>query len=132
MYLKNLTAALITINAPHTVLREDPERPEKVTDVVPGKAYDLMPAGPAVEVPDNVAKCDYVRNLHKAGEIEVAKESEPVVDPFDDTDDGDKEPEHLVGMDDDALVDYAKAIGLKPKADVEREKLIADIVKKEG
>lgn len=130
MYLKNLTAALITINAPHTLLREDPERPEKVTEVVPGKAYNLMPAGPAVEVPDDVAKCDYVRGLHKLGEIEVAKEAEPVVDPF--ADDGNNEPEHLAGMDDDALVDYAKAIGLKPKADVVREKLIADIVKKEG
>lgn len=130
MYLKNLTAALITINAPHTVLREDPENEKKVTDVVPGEAYDLMPAGPAVEVPDEVAKCNYVRNLHKAGEIEVSKESAPVDDPF--SDDNNGEPEHLREMDDDALVDYAKAIGLKPAQNWNRDKLVAAIVKKEG
>ncbi len=35
------------------------------------KKYRLMPAGPAVEVPDEIAKRAFVRNLIESGDIEV-------------------------------------------------------------
>jgi len=75
MKLKNLTKHLITINAPQEVASDY---------VKPGQAYDLMPAGEAVEVPDELFSGDsgfkikgYVNNLITAGMVQVVTGEQP-------------------------------------------------------
>lgn len=69
--LLNKSKRLITLNAPHTP-QKDPQT-GRVVGSQKGEAYDLMPAGEAVEVPEEVANSRYAKALIDTGDIEVVK-----------------------------------------------------------
>jgi hypothetical protein len=69
--LLNKSKRLITLNAPHT-----PQKNSKNDEIIgskAGEAYDLMPAGQPVEVPESVATSRYAKALIDTGDIEVVK-----------------------------------------------------------
>lgn len=100
MYLKNEAARLITIN--HKV-------DGKLT------SYKLLPGdNPAVEVPDAVARLDYVKALLKSGSLRRAGEDEVAEN------EGDELSE---------LVAQAEALGIKVDKRWKEERLREEIAK---
>lgn len=83
MLLKNNAKRLISINSPHTPIKD--VEGKGVIDVVWGKVYELLPAGEAVAVPDELCKTKYVKALIKCGDVVIADMTET---PPEDEDDG--------------------------------------------
>jgi len=104
MFLKNEAARLITIH--HLVNGEKSSYP-----ILPGE-------NPAVEVPDAVAKIDFVKTLIKNGDLRVADADEAEAD--DDSDDED---------DIDALREQAGRAGVKVNKTWGAARLRAEIEK---
>lgn len=75
MFLKNNAKRLISINSP-MVIKKNAEG--KVVGATPGKVYDILPAGPSVEVPDDVGMCDYVEALIDCRDLSITDENEDV------------------------------------------------------
>ena len=81
MWLTNQSARLITINTDAV-----PNKDNKgvVLSVTPGKKYKLMPAGPAVEVPDKVCKGKFVTALLQLKSISSSEDKPQAEEPGDD------------------------------------------------
>lgn len=99
MFVKNLAECLITINAPHVVQYDKtdkngkPKDDSKIVDVQQGKSFQLLPAGPAVEIPDEFVNIEVVsrqlENYIKAGDIQEVSQNQTVNAKADDTATGD-------------------------------------------
>jgi len=80
------------------------------------KKYRLMPAGKAVEVPDDATKSAFLKALIKDGSIEEVKELT-------------KEEKAEIEL--EALREQATGLGIEVKEDWDAKKLAAEIKKKE-
>lgn len=83
MLLKNNSKRLITINEP---LDTDKDKEGNIIGATAGAAYNLMPAGPAVSVPDSLCESRYVKALIELGEVLISEdeaEDEEEGDEFD-------------------------------------------------
>ena len=116
MFLKNASARLITINSANTLVKDIEG---KVTDVIAGKSYDLMPAGKAVEVPDSLCNENkFVKALLSTGDIVKTVEE----------DDSDSEVEiEITKMTKGQLIDFADANGIETDASAKKADILADI-----
>lgn len=122
MFLKNTVAQLISINTPQKLIK-DPET-GKVISAEPGVRYDILPAGPSVDVPDETCETEYVHSLLESGELVVTGES---------TSEPESEDDDFSDMDDEAVISYAQALNIKVvKKDFDRDKVIAEIKKAQG
>ena len=110
MLLKNNRARLITINAPTKQAGQ------------PFTAINLIPAGPAVDVPDKLCKSPYVKALIECGDVtNMGKAPKVEQKPVDDEDDA------FAGMNKDELVELGLANELDVNTRMTREQIIAAI-----
>ncbi len=109
MLLKNLSRRLITINTGYAN-RKHPETGD-IIKVDFKKTYDLLPAGPAVNVPDKICDTNYVQFLIASGDISAEEAEDPT-----------EEMEELTGNEDNPLMDLEKeelhAMAVELKIDV--------------
>lgn len=100
--LLNKSKRLITLNAPHTPQKND--KNDEIIGSKAGEAYDLMPAGGVVEVPESVATSRYAKALIDTGDIEVVKGE---------SSDSDDDDDQFKGMKKADLQTLAESMGLK-------------------
>lgn len=74
--VKNLSARLITIQAPH---RNIAGADGRAAEARMGKGYMIRPAGKAVEVPDELLKGKWVEALIDGGDLAIVGESKTKV-----------------------------------------------------
>lgn len=72
MLLKNTTARLISIN---TKMKTQMGSDQKIISAEPGKVYDILPAGPAVKVPESHCKGKYVQAHLETGDLIAVDET---------------------------------------------------------
>lgn len=108
--LKNNAAKLITLNAPHVTTELETKYPEK---------YKLLPAGPAVEVPQTIADTAYVKALIKTGDVSIEQGS--VSAPVE------SEPSEYDDMTKTELVDMAETMEIEVSSRDTKAELIAKL-----
>jgi hypothetical protein len=69
--IQNLSARLITLAEPNILKKNDDG---KVMHVKSGKRYKLLPAGPDVEVPDEILKSRFVELLVEDDQVKIISE----------------------------------------------------------
>jgi hypothetical protein len=109
--LKNNAAKLITLNAPHVTTELETKYPEK---------YKLLPAGPAVEVPQSIADTAYVKALVKTGDVSIEQGSASA--PVESV-----EPSEYDDMTKAELVDMAEAMEIEVSSRDTKADLIAKL-----
>ena len=122
MLLLNNVARLITINGPQEKTFDDDH---KLLDVLPGKEYRLMPAGEAVEVPDELCKCKFVETLIEEGSLINKSPAGEAVDDGVKSDDSEKA---LGKMNKDELTDTAVAMGITVEESMTKSDIVAAIL----
>lgn len=97
MFYKNNAKRLISINTPAT---NNTDEKGGITNVIKGVAYKLLPAGPAVEIPDEIAEeSAFLQHLIDTHEVVEVVDAGAVSD--------------LHKMKKSDLVDYANALKIE-------------------
>lgn len=122
MDLTNLSKRLISINTGSSI-RKHPTT-NQIIKVDFKKVYVLLPAGPAVAVPDEVCESDFVKHLIKNGD--VAATSGDKVDGFVESDDEDS-VDPLMAFEKSDLKEMAENLGVVVKVIWNKTQLIAAI-----
>ena len=121
MILKNNSKRLITINSKMNITKHPTTK--QVLGATPGKFYNLMPAGPAVEVPDEMCDTRYVKVLIASGDITAKVEVD---------EDETESSSGLMELQKETLVELATEIGVDVHARWNKSEIVTAIEAKQA